>query len=122
MKRNLKLLFAVMLGFLLPSLALAVNFQNPASKFFIDLMDFGKPNTFQGLLLYLVELLLGIVGLVSVAFIIYGGYQYIISRGDEERALSGKKTLTNAIIGLVIVILSYVIVTVIINALMGKVQ
>jgi len=60
---------------------------------------------------------LEVAGLIAVAFIIYGGFRYITSAGNEEAAESGKNTLTNAIIGLVIIILSYVIVAVLINAL-----
>lgn len=68
----------------------------------------------------IIQFLLLIVGLVAIAFIIYGGFQFITSRGDEEQATAGKRTLTNAIIGLVIVILSYIIVAVIVNALKGS--
>jgi len=78
-------------------------------------------NTFAGILLFIVQALLGIVGLLSVLFIILGGFQYITSRGDEEAATTGKKTLTNAIIGLVVTIFSYIIVVVIMNAFFGKV-
>ncbi len=92
---------------------------NPSSQFFID---FGHGNNnFGYLLLYVVEALLGLVGLVSIAFIILGGFQYVTSRGNEEQAETGKKSLTNAIIGLAIVIMSYIIVVVVINALNNNV-
>ena len=39
---------------------------------------------------------------------------------NEERAENGKKTIQNALIGLVIVILSFVIVTVVVNALLPQ--
>ncbi len=70
-------------------------------------------------LLFYVNLFLGIVGIIAVAFIIMGGFRYITSAGNDEAAESGKKMITNAIIGLVVIILSYTIITVIINAL-GK--
>lgn len=117
MKKNIGLILIIILGFLLPSISLAVNFSNPARGFLVDLRSFGKDNTFKDLLYYLVEISLGIVGILSIAFIIYGGFQYITSRGNEEQASAGKKTLTSAIIGLVIVILSFTIVTVIYNTL-----
>ena len=63
------------------------------------------------------NVLLPVAGLIAVGFLIYGGFQYVTSRGEEEQAESGKKTIQNSIIGLVIIILSYVIVTVIANAL-----
>jgi amino acid transporter len=65
----------------------------------------------------LVRLFLQIIGLIAVAFLIYGGFRYITSAGNEETAEAAKKTIQNAIIGLIIIILSYTIVTVIINAL-----
>jgi uncharacterized membrane protein len=94
---------------------LAFTISNPGGLF----PSFGN-NSIGGITLALINLLLGIVGILSIFFIIYGGFQYITSRGNEEQADSGKKTLTNAIMGLVIVLLSYVIVVVIINALKGK--
>ncbi len=63
------------------------------------------------------DYLLPLAGLIAVVFIIIGGYQYIFSGANEDLAEKGKKTLTNAIIGLVIVILSYVIVRVIATTL-----
>jgi hypothetical protein len=53
-----------------------------------------------------------LVGILSVLFIVIGGYQYITSRGDEKRAGAGKKTILWALIGLVLVLLAYGIVTI----------
>lgn len=54
--------------------------------------------------------LLVIVGYASMIFIIYGGYQFIMSQGDPGKVASGKKTLTSAIIGMVISLSASVIV------------
>ena len=59
--------------------------------------------------------LLGIAFGIAVLFLIIGGFWYITSAGNEETAEKGKNTAINAIIGIVIVILSYVIVNVIAN-------
>lgn len=92
------------------------------SQFFVDLSAVNSKysNDFAGLFLFLVESSLTIVAILSIAFIVWGGYQYITSAGNEERSQAGKKTLSNAIIGLVIVVLSYIIVTVLINLLKGS--
>lgn len=50
------------------------------------------------------------IGYVAMGFVIYGGYQYIMSQGDPAKAMRGKKTLTNAIIGTVIAMGATVIV------------
>jgi len=74
----------------------------------------GQPSdTVPGVVTKYVELFLTFVGIITVAYIIYGGFRYITSAGNEEAAEAGKKTLTNAIIGLIIVIFSVVIVRIV---------
>jgi lysylphosphatidylglycerol synthetase-like protein (DUF2156 family) len=57
-----------------------------------------------------IDWVLLLVGGVTVLFIIYSGIQYVTSAGNKERAESAKKTLTYAVIGLVIIVLADVIV------------
>ena len=57
--------------------------------------------------------LLGIAFGVAVLFLIIGGFWYIMSAGNEETAEKGKSTAINAIIGIIIIILSYVVVNVV---------
>lgn len=59
--------------------------------------------------------MLGIAFGVAVLFLIIGGFQYIVSAGNEEAAEKGKSTALNALIGIVIIILSYVVVNVVAN-------
>ncbi|MEO8065892.1 MAG: pilin [Candidatus Doudnabacteria bacterium] len=117
MQKKLKIiyffLFYVLGIFSAGSTFAAVNFGNPSTF----LIDWGGQNNFPDLLKKLINLGLSVAGLVAVAFIIIGGFQYMTSAGNEELAEAGKKTLINAIIGLVIIILSFIIVSVINNAL-----
>lgn len=62
-----------------------------------------------------IRLMLIFAGSIAVVFVIIGGFWYVTSAGNEEQAEKGKNTLINAIIGIVIIILSYVIVNVIAN-------
>lgn len=50
------------------------------------------------------------VGYLSVGFIIYGGFLYIMAQGDPGKALKGQKTLTTAIIGMILTMSATVIV------------
>ena len=43
-----------------------------------------------------------IAGVVTVGFIIVGGFKYMLAQGDSGQVVAAKKTITNAIIGLVI--------------------
>jgi hypothetical protein len=79
----------------------------------------GLPNdtSLSGFILKIINYALAIAGLVAVLFLIIGGFRYITSAGNEETAEQAKKVITNAIIGIVVIILSFVIVRVISNAL-----
>ncbi len=50
-----------------------------------------------------------IAGVVALGFVIYGGYLFLRSGGDVAFATKGRKTLTAALVGLLIVTLANVI-------------
>lgn len=54
---------------------------------------------------------LGLVGALFFAMFIYGGFLYIVAGDNSKNAETGKKTLVNAVIGLAIVIGSYMFVS-----------
>lgn len=51
--------------------------------------------------LNIVEDLIQIAGFVAVGFVIYGGFLFMFSLGEPEKAATARKTITNAIIGAV---------------------
>jgi hypothetical protein len=71
--------------------------------------------TVGGLIYAVIQLMLTLAGAIAVLFVIIGGFWYITSAGNAELAEKGKTTLVNAIIGVVIIVLSYVIINVIVN-------
>ena len=72
-----------------------------------------------GLIYRVISLLLFVAGGLAVVFVIIGGYQYITSGGNEEQSEKGKKTLLNAVIGVVVIVMAYVIINVVINTVSG---
>lgn len=66
---------------------------------------------------WVTNMALGFAGVIAVVFIIVGGYMYLTSAGNEEGAEKGRKVLTNAIIGLIIIILSATIIRIVVNTL-----
>ncbi len=48
--------------------------------------------------------------LIVVGFIVYGGFRWIFSLGKEENIREGQKVITNAIIGLIIILSAWLIV------------
>ncbi len=82
----------------------------------------GLPNdtSVSGFVIKIINIALAVAGLIAVLFLIIGGFRYITSAGNEETAEQAKKIITNAIIGIVVIILSFVIVRVISNALVSN--
>lgn len=54
--------------------------------------------------------ILGISGGIAVLFLILGGLQYITSSGNKDKAEQAKQTILYAVIGLIVIALSFVIV------------
>lgn len=67
--------------------------------------------------LNIVEMILQIVGYISVAFIIFGGFKYMTSAGSPDGMVKARKTITNAIVGLLISIFSVAIVNLVAGAI-----
>ena len=53
---------------------------------------------------------LGFLGLISVIMIIWGGFTWMTAAGNEEKIKKAKEVLKAAIIGLIVILLSYSIV------------
>ena len=52
---------------------------------------------------------LGVLGIVLIVLVLYGGFLWMTAAGNEERITKAKKIFGNAIIGLIIVIMAYAI-------------
>lgn len=66
----------------------------------------------------IIEFLLAIAGLLSVVFIIVGGYKVMVGGLIEDKE-SGKKTITHAIAGLILCFLSWGIINIVQMLLTG---
>lgn len=62
---------------------------------------------------------LGLIGALSLLFIIIGGVRMVASAGNETAITAGKKTVTWAVLGLVVALLAYTIIAGL-EALLGR--
>lgn len=69
----------------------------------------------------IINIMLFISGAVAVLFVVIGGFMYLTSAGNEEQAGKGRKTIEYALIGLVIMILAYVVVSVVVNLVQSNI-
>jgi PKD repeat protein len=63
---------------------------------------------------------LGFLALIAVLIIIYGGFLYLTAAGKEEQAGKGKKAISYAVIGILIIMGSFAIVNTVLQAPGGK--
>ena len=63
-----------------------------------------------GIFTQVTNILLFLIGVLSVIMLIFGGLRYVISGGNSKSVESAKNTILYAIVGLVVAILAYAIV------------
>ena len=63
----------------------------------------------------IVSYALGFAGIVLFVLLIIGGFRFITSGGDPKAVEGAQKTLTSAIAGLVLILVSYIILFLISN-------
>jgi len=61
----------------------------------------------------ILSFILAIAFIVAVIFLVVGGFRYIVSQGNEEGVEKAKGTITNAVIGIVVIVLAWVILQVV---------
>jgi TRAP-type C4-dicarboxylate transport system permease small subunit len=75
--------------------------------------------TLEGYITIVINVLLGLIGVVAVIMLIIGGFRYVLSQGDEKATKGAKDTILFAIIGIVVAILAFAIVNFVIGAIGG---
>lgn len=63
-----------------------------------------------------VNFALGFLGIIAVIVVIYGGFMYVTAAGNEDQAGKGKKAVTYAVIGILIILSSFALVNTILLA------
>lgn len=78
----------------------------------------GGETSFRQIVLTIVNFVLGFLAILAVVMIIYGGFLYVSSAGNQEKADQGKQILTYAVIGIVIILISFALVQTVLTAAM----
>lgn len=99
---------------LLPSVALAqlTGVDAPAGTARGDL---------QSVIMQVINYVLTFVGVIALAYLIYGGFRYITSGGNETNVEEAKSIIINAIIGIVVIGVSAALVNFVVGAVGGNV-
>jgi hypothetical protein len=65
----------------------------------------------------IIQVFLGILGVVALVLIIYAGFLWMTAGGDEEKVTQAKKIMTQAVIGLAIILCSFAITSWVVSQL-----
>lgn len=71
----------------------------------------GLSNFIWIIVLNVLNIMIQAVAYISAGFIIFGGFQYLISSGSSDRITSARKTIQNAVIGLIISLFAVIVVS-----------
>jgi len=66
-----------------------------------------------------IGVVLGLLGVVFMILLLYGGYSWMTAYGNEQKLTKAKDTIINATIGLIIILAAYAISRFVIGALVG---
>jgi len=108
------------LGWMLPSAAVAQGFGGPGGPLGIDVVQgYAAPaRDLPGTILMIINYVLVIVGVLALAYLVYGGFRYITSRGEDTEVTAAKGIITNAIIGLIVIGVAAALVNFVVTAIL----
>ncbi|MFH1047914.1 MAG: hypothetical protein V1738_06450 [Patescibacteria group bacterium] len=66
----------------------------------------------------IINVALGLLGMVLLVLIIYGGFLWMTAQGNSDQVDKAKQIMTNAVIGLVIIMASYAIANFVFDAIL----
>lgn len=81
--------------------------------------NFGTPRDPPAIAATLINMLLGLLGLLMIVYFVYGGYLIMTSAGNEEKVSKGKHVIRNAVIGLVLILSAYAIARLVVRIASG---
>ncbi len=80
----------------------------------------GLPTTdLKEVVINLINILLGILGIIFLLLVLYGGFLWMTAGGSDDQAAKGRKIIGNGIIGLIVIFVSFAIVTFVFNILVA---
>lgn len=74
-----------------------------------------KWNNIYDFLQFIVKTMLSIAAIIAVIFLIIGGVRYVVSAGNTDSVEGAKNTILYAVIGLIVIMLAWFIVTAVAN-------
>lgn len=75
-----------------------------------------NPESIEGIIENVINILLFIVGAAAVIMLIIGGIRYVVSAGDQQAVANAKNTILYAIVGIIVAVLAFAAVQYVFDA------
>ena len=120
MKKLLKTSNFFQVGFLILTMLVVLSGpQFALAQMGIDVVDGYEGSNQRDLpsaIMTIINYVLVIVGVVALAYLVYGGFLYITSHGDSGQVDQAKSTIINAVIGIVVIGVAAALVNFVVGA------
>ena len=91
---------------------------NTGNDYVKDVTD-GEETDLTGVFKIIINVILGVVGLIAVVMIIIGGINFTTSQGDPAKTKKARDTVLYGIVGLVVALLAFAIVNFVLTNVFG---
>lgn len=79
----------------------------------------GEPKPLTQIIGQLINVALGFLGIVLLAYLLFAGFLWMTAGGEEEKVTKAKTMIRNAIIGLIIIVAAFAISTFVLSSLVN---
>ncbi|MBI2637139.1 MAG: hypothetical protein HYW81_03020 [Parcubacteria group bacterium] len=117
---SLLALFAIGLAVFAPAAARAQ--EDPFGLNEAKRVNVGQSTDLKQDIAQVINVLLGFLGILAVIIILYAGFKWMTASGNEEQVGEARKMLLQAVIGLVIVMMAWVITNFVVSRVGGVLE
>lgn len=114
-------LVSLFLSFFVANASMAANFQLDSFANKAGYSTTGTKASLESLIQIVINVILSLTGILFLILAVYAGVRWMSAQGNAEDVTKAKETLQAAIIGMVIVSMSYAVTTLVFNTLQNKI-
>jgi uncharacterized membrane protein YjgN (DUF898 family) len=127
-----KILFFIVLPILLFNLSVALSVPTALAQGPLDINNqegfgnggaipqvFGTPSDLRAIVANIIVVVLGFLAIIFVSILVFAGFRYMTSMGNEEQTGNAIKQIVSAVIGLVIILMAYAITSFVFSCVVG---
>lgn len=92
----------------------------PAGSVCLENPLVGEPTDARVIIGTIIKGALAVLGSFTLLMLIWGGFQWLTSAGNEEKVKKGSSTMLWALIGIAVIFSAYILVSTLTNLLSGK--